>query len=194
MSEKTFSTRKSTVWTLSGQFKVKYLKSSVRTVRFRDFWRQIWEKSIFCQKKKIERKNMKSDLWEVWSIMFLFFKTSKSDINIISWSSFQILKTWNLDGCPDSVRTTVQMSYSKKSLTMLSVVVTHLVGRRYQYQRFGMSFGVKPTYSQYQIDPSTLSAEKIKFQKLNSSLRSWWSFQCTNSHDHTTITDGSNSL
>ena len=38
---------------------------NVRTVRFRDFWRQIWEKSIFCQKKENWKKNMKSDLWEV---------------------------------------------------------------------------------------------------------------------------------
>ena len=36
----------------------------------------------------------------------------------------------------------------------------------YQYQRFGMSFGVKPTYFQYQIDLPTPSAEKIDFRKI----------------------------
>ena len=36
----------------------------------------------------------------------------------------------------------------------------------YQYQRFGMSFGVKPIYSQHWIDPATLSAKKIKIRKI----------------------------
>ena len=36
----------------------------------------------------------------------------------------------------------------------------------YQYQRFGMSFGVKPTYFQYQIDFLTPSVEKIDFRKI----------------------------
>ena len=89
--------------------------------------------------------------------MFLFFKASKRDINITSWSYFQILKTWNLDSCPDSVRTTVQMSYFKKSLTMSSVVETHLVGHRYQYHRFGMSFGVKPTIWCFRLLTSQIS-------------------------------------
>ena len=84
-------------------------------------------------------------------------------LSTISWN----MTFGQLSGhCPDSVRTTVQMSYSKKSLTMSSVVVTHLVGHRYQYQRFGMSFGVKPTYSQYVIDPPTISAQNIKLQKI----------------------------
>ena len=36
----------------------------------------------------------------------------------------------------------------------------------YQYQRFGMSFGVKPIYSQHLFDLLTPSAEKIEIRKI----------------------------
>ena len=100
---------------LSGWLGTKFRLATVRTVGFDDFWNWIQEKSDFLRKNKIKRKNEDSVLWEVWRIMFSIFQTKNIHPCIFSELYFQILKTWNLDNCPDSVRTVAKTVVQKYS-------------------------------------------------------------------------------
>ena len=92
--------------------------------------------------------------------MFLFFKASKRGINIISWSYFQTLKTWILDSCPDKC----------PNVIFQEIVDNVKCGRDAPCRP---QISIPAIWGQTNLfsipdRPPTLSAEKIKFQKIGS--------------------------